>query len=60
MTNFEEFEDFSSREGEWIAGIDFPFGQPREPVQHLGWRRSERDPDEGWILDPHLLEQQPI
>ncbi|GEM_PF-627627 len=28
FTNFEEFEEFLSRSGPWIAGFDFPFGLP--------------------------------
>jgi PAS domain S-box-containing protein len=27
-TNYEEFEEFLSRSGPWIAGFDFPFGLP--------------------------------
>ena len=23
--------------GPWIAGIDFPFGQPIEAIEHFGW-----------------------
>lgn len=31
---------FLDSEGEWIAGIDFPFGQPEKLVINLGWPDS--------------------
>lgn len=34
---FELFENFLDRDGPWIAGIDFPFGQPARLVRGLGW-----------------------
>lgn len=34
---FEEFESALSRHGPWIAGIDFPFGQPRRFIHNIGW-----------------------
>lgn len=37
FTHFTEFEDFLNRPGPWVAGFDFPFGQPRKLVQNLGW-----------------------
>ncbi len=37
LTDFDQFEAFLNSEGEWIAGIDFPFGQPRKFVTNLGW-----------------------
>lgn len=37
---FKEFENLLESEGTWIAGIDFPFGQPRKLVQNLGWSLS--------------------
>lgn len=27
-------------EGEWIAGIDFPFGMPLEAIERFGWLKS--------------------
>ncbi|HEY0824160.1 MAG TPA: DUF429 domain-containing protein, partial [Ramlibacter sp.] len=27
----------------WIAGFDFPFGLPRELVEHLGWPTGWRE-----------------
>jgi uncharacterized protein DUF429 len=31
------FSDLLSCEGPWIAGLDFPFGQPRKYVVNIGW-----------------------
>lgn len=35
--NHEVFENFLESEGPWIAGLDFPFGQPRALIRALGW-----------------------
>lgn len=40
LTSFGAFEDFLKRPGTWIAGIDFPFGQPRKLIENLGWPKS--------------------
>jgi len=37
LTTFEEFDAFLQRPGPWVAGLDFPFGQPRKLVEDLGW-----------------------
>lgn len=29
-----------ARPGAWVGGFDFPFGLPRELVEHLGWPRE--------------------
>lgn len=42
LATLEAFGDWLQREPSWLAGCDFPFGLPRELVQHLGW------PDE-WL-----------
>ena len=34
---FAAFEAFLERKGAWIAGFDFPFGQPRKLIANLGW-----------------------
>tara|TARA_R110002012_G_scaffold221182_1_gene392751 strand:+ start:674 stop:1483 length:810 start_codon:yes stop_codon:yes gene_type:complete len=39
-TDFEMFEAGLKRNGPWIAGIDFPFGQSREFVENIGWPLS--------------------
>jgi hypothetical protein len=41
LTDFSGFEDFLRRQGPWVCGMDFPFGQPRSLVAALGW-------PEGW------------
>jgi hypothetical protein len=36
----ERFEDLASllaRPGPWVAGLDFPFGQPQQLIDDLGW-----------------------
>ncbi len=30
MESFDEFEAFLKHKGPWLAGMDFPFGQPRQ------------------------------
>jgi hypothetical protein len=40
MISFEEFDAFLNQQGPWVAGIDFPFGQPRKLVENLGWPNS--------------------
>lgn len=37
LHDFTEFEALLATPGSWIAGIDFPFGQPRRLVENLGW-----------------------
>jgi hypothetical protein len=37
---FGGFEEFLDSEGEWIAGIDFPFGLPRKFIENIGWPTS--------------------
>jgi Protein of unknown function (DUF429) len=40
LQNFESLSDFGQwlqQPGLWVGGFDFPFGLPRELVQHLGW-----------------------
>ena len=34
---FEGFEVFLAQPGPWIAGLDFPFGQPSKLVRNLQW-----------------------
>ena len=36
-SSFDGFEKFLRSDGPWIAGMDFPFGQPRKLVEDLGW-----------------------
>lgn len=34
---FKGFEAFLARDGEWVAGLDFAFGQPRKLIDNLNW-----------------------
>lgn len=34
---FGQFEALLARKGEWILGIDFPFGQSRKFIENIGW-----------------------
>ncbi len=40
FTGFEELEAFLTGGGPWVCGMDFPFGQPRDLVEALGWPAS--------------------
>ncbi len=40
LSSFEEFEGFLEKDGPWVCGMDFPFGQPRALVEALGWPPS--------------------
>jgi hypothetical protein len=40
LTDFAAFEAFLARPGPWIAGLDFPFGQPRRLIEALGWPQT--------------------
>ena len=35
LVSFKEFEEEITSPGPWIAGIDFPFGQPNRLVREL-------------------------
>ena len=37
FTDWSAFDSWLLRSGPWVAGFDFPFGQPRELVESLGW-----------------------
>lgn len=37
LTDFSAFEAFIDTDGDWVAGIDFPFGLPRKLITNLGW-----------------------
>lgn len=40
LESFAAFEDFLARIGPWVAGLDFPFGQPRKLVENLRWPQT--------------------
>jgi len=40
VESLEAFEHLLTTAGPWIAGMDFPFGQPRKLVANLGWSQD--------------------
>lgn len=40
LQHFAAFEALLRRPGPWVAGMDFPFAQPRALVEWLGWPRT--------------------
>jgi len=40
LRSFEQLERSLATPGSWVAGFDFPFGQPRRLVRALGWPES--------------------
>jgi hypothetical protein len=40
FTNFHSFMDFLKRSPSWIAGVDFPLGQPRKLIENLQWGKT--------------------
>jgi hypothetical protein len=38
--DFSKFEAWLRTEGEWIAGLDFPFGQPAQLIDDLNWPKT--------------------
>lgn len=40
LMSFDEFESFLRQPGPWVAGMDFPFGQPRRLIENLHWART--------------------
>lgn len=43
FTSLAAFGDWLKAPGDWIGGFDFPFGLPRELVEHLGWPLTWRE-----------------
>lgn len=41
--DFSIFEKWLNTKGEWIAGIDFPFGQPAKLIDDLSWPKTWAD-----------------
>ena len=50
LENLDSFENFLSSAGPWVAGIDFPFGQPRKLVL-VARRLIDRRPYKGTSTD---------
>jgi hypothetical protein len=42
LHTLDAFQAWLARPREWVGGFDFPFGLPRELVEHLGWPRQWR------------------
>ncbi len=40
IRSFDEFENFLQQAGPWVAGLDFPFGQPRRLIENIGWLKT--------------------
>ncbi|QNM95970.1 DUF429 domain-containing protein [Chitinimonas koreensis] len=40
LADYTAFETLLAEPGPWLAACDFPFGLPRELVDHLGWPRD--------------------
>ncbi|NJD54254.1 MAG: DUF429 domain-containing protein [Candidatus Methanoperedens sp.] len=40
LETFEKFDEFLANGTDWIAGMDFPFGQPKELIDDLKWLHS--------------------
>jgi hypothetical protein len=40
ITDWPTFEALLASRGPWLGGFDFPFGLPRELVQHLNWPQT--------------------
>lgn len=40
IRSFDEFENFLQQPGPWVAGMDFPFGQPRKLIENMGWLKT--------------------
>ncbi len=43
LPSFQEFESFLTSGGQWIAALDFPFGQPELMVKELSWPLAWKD-----------------
>jgi len=37
LSSFADFEEFLHMSGPCVAGMNFPFGQPRKLIENLGW-----------------------
>jgi len=43
LDSLERFAAWLAQPGPWIGGFDFPFGLPRQLVEHLGWPSQWRE-----------------
>lgn len=53
IASLNEFEVFLKQKGPWVAGFDFPFGQPRQLVEHLQWS----DTWAGYVANVAMMNQ---
>jgi hypothetical protein len=53
IASLNEFEVFLKRRGPWLAGFDFPFGQPKKLIDNLGWPKSW----EGYVAEIAKMNQ---
>lgn len=54
IASLNEFEVFLKRRGPWLASFDFPFGQPRQLIENLGWPSTW----EGYVAEIATMSQQ--
>jgi hypothetical protein len=43
IESLQAFGEWLTGPGDWVGGFDFPFGLPREPVEHLQWPTTWRE-----------------
>lgn len=43
IDSLQDFGRWLQQPGDWVGGFDFPFGLPRELVEHLGWPTTWRE-----------------
>jgi hypothetical protein len=43
LESLAAFSDWLKAPASWVGGFDFPFGLPRDLVEHLGWPTTWRD-----------------
>lgn len=43
LATLDAFAAWLAQPGDWVGGFDFPFGLPRELVEHLGWPLQWRE-----------------
>ena len=59
LTSFRKFDDALQASGPWIAGMDFPFGQPARLVRELEWPTSWTDyVNEVWSMGKDEFESE--
>lgn len=59
LGSFAAFQALLARPGPWVGGFDFPFGLPRELLEHLGWPHAPAGGEDGWARMVRHLEAMP-